>query len=1200
MSISSQKRAIGTRARAKQQLGQALTQSERINLTWLNKLEGRSPQLKESISRQVEARRRSIKYAGGTTASSGRGGTGTTRVYKGEIVGGRGFTPKYPSSQAAQQQTAQKQTVAQYVAKGGALPGTKTERERVLQQQEARIHIAKKYGLKTTAEYLAAGGYLPGTKTEAEALQQQKQAEVYLLSKKQPKEAQKQAMAPPKQTVTKTIPKDVDIKQRGQFTTEPEDITKEREDKFKGYTYIKPTYELTEYERPTDPIAYLRDLSQRERSEFIKSERYKKSGSGLSGEAFIYTFAAGFLGPIVNPYGYVKGVYGLVKGLVTDPRGTITSITQEATINPEGFAGELAGQIALFKSIQVVASKSPVKFEVESYKFSVEGGGKVTVKTAGVKVGSEGFVAGRKVTVDPSIIDVSTGKPINIKVAESVPFSTDPYSVYSIGSKSYSATLSSTRLGGLKQPIPFSDLSGSPTQPLTASGGKAIRTGVIDYSPSEIVRVESGVKLAYSLGTEKGLPVKEFVINIEGVKDAPRVSKIVEAFVGEEGIIYGSLVTKQLPGAKASIGEPTPIPENVFYHGTTKGEVSTILKEGLLTSKSEAGWVTDAVFLTKDYSVASAFGEVVEVKLTPKQLKIALESKEEVTGTTTKEGKEIDFSGEEYILQEDIKPSQISKVSIGGETVQTQPYTLDYLKDVRTDGKVALRSFQNIKQGDIDIQFPDLTVAEIKPRVEALTKQLQAKGEDVRISPTGKGTIIEFVPETPGAQGKKFIEVKSGIDQEAAGLADEAPAAFLGIQFPNIKAGQSGATVPFGKTSAIRPGEQLERKVAGATIMSSGEPGETPAFSEAGVLGKQGNIRGLKDTAGAVQQAAGIIQIKESSFNPLARIKAARAKPELSKFLGSYTPEQQADILTKLDEITGSGEGVKIKLDPSGSSTPTDTTSPSIIILPSKVSGGVSPYPISPSPTPPSIDLGPRVSKSPLPLSPKELSEVKSYIGSPISPTPSSSMSPGMISPVSKIPSPSRSSSSGAGGSPYPLSPSPSPTPPSPIPSPSPTPPSPSPITSPSPSPTPPSPVPSFIPKQTPKTKPKYSPFLSTKQDRKKGAYEILVRREGLFKRIGTAVTAEKAVALGKQRVEHTAAASFKIKPIGSRSTESVSAAASRLLPRANFYESKKETLTFIEKKERRIKTHGEKREITAKGIFATRSKKRKGIFGGL
>ncbi len=64
MSIFLQKRAIGIRARAKQRLGRRLSQSERINLAWLKKLERREPQLRETIKRLEEDRYRRLKFAG--------------------------------------------------------------------------------------------------------------------------------------------------------------------------------------------------------------------------------------------------------------------------------------------------------------------------------------------------------------------------------------------------------------------------------------------------------------------------------------------------------------------------------------------------------------------------------------------------------------------------------------------------------------------------------------------------------------------------------------------------------------------------------------------------------------------------------------------------------------------------------------------------------------------------------------------------------------------------------------------------------------------------------------------------------------------------------------------------------------------------------------------------------------------------------
>jgi len=1158
------------------------------------------------------------------------------------------YTQKKQIQQAELLAAAKKQTVAQYLARGGALPGTKSEDERKLQQQEARNVIAKKYGLTTTAQYLAAGGYLPGTKTQAEATQQQKDATGYLLAKQGKKDAQKENI--------KVLKQDPDIILRGvdtdpkddTFTTEPAWVQEDRDRRarenrplpdsvlttyerpkitpdFKGYVedykffathgYIDPKGEI--WETKEEIVPYLRDVSQRGKISQLKGERYiQTQGGGFAAGAFVAGVGAGFLDPILNPIDFIKGIYQTATGLVTDTTGTVDKIVTEFKVNPEGAIGEVAGQLALFETIKVVAKKAPVKFEVESYTFTTEGGGTVKTSVAGVKVGSKGYPVGAKTTVNPSITNVD-GSVVSPKVVENLPFNTDPYSAYSLV-KPKVVTVS-TRAGALDAPITFSELAGSTTQPVTATGGEVVRGGLIEYTPAETTRVLSSVELSYRLGTEKGLPVKEFIINIEGVKDPAVATGIVETMLADEGgVIFGSLTSKQLPGAVAG-----PLPTDVFYHGTPQAE--TVLKEGLLLDKTNAGWIKEGIFLTKDYGVAKAFGEVVEVKLTPKQTAEALATGEDLKGTKKLDsGVTTDFEGREYILQQNIKPNQISKYDALRGTV---PYSLSYLRDVRTGGNVEVSQFQNVKQGDIDVQFPDKTVAEIKPIIERTAQQLIAAGENVRISPTGKGTVIEFVPEGGVGQGEKFLEAKSGIDQAEAGLADEAPAAYLGIEFPNMKAGQSGETVPFGKTRATKAGEQLQRKGAGATVMSSGLPGETPAFSEPGVLGTQGNPRGLKDTAGAVQQAAGIIEIKGTSKNPLQRIKAERGKQDLSKFLESYTPEQQTDILNKLDTITGS-EGVKVKLDPTGSemgrggsplpgaivsdigfstgsstgpspgisSTPSSFNIPTEYSLPTSSpstgtgsSIGSQSLPISPSPS--SVETR----SSLLSLSPDQQSKVEYYIGwrspSPGGKSPHTE-SPSPISPpLSKTPSPSS-----GGGSPSPISPSPTP------PSPSPVPPSPSPSPgSPSPKPSPGSPgspsTYSWLKEVPPPTV--ISPFFSLKNKEKGGSYEVLVRRGGLFKRVATRETAAGAVAFGKFRVETTAAASFKVRPLGSRSTESIKTAARSLLPGGHFRESKKEDLTFIERRHRRIKTAGEKKEITALGIFASRAGKKKKKKGG-
>lgn len=111
------------------------------------------------------------------------------------------------------------------------------------------------------------------------------------------------------------------------------------------------------------------------------------------------------------------------------------------------------------------------------------------------------------------------------------------------------------------------------------------------------------------------------------------------------------------------------------------------------------------------------------------------------------------------------------------------------------------------------------------------------------------------------------------------------------------------------------------------------------------------------------------------------------------------------------------------------------------------------------------------------------------------------------------------------------------------------------------------------------------------------GSFNVLVRMKGVFKLIGSRKTAVEALSLGKERITHTAAASFKVIP--AKGDANIGGIASRILSPSQFRMSKIEPGVFVEKKEKRIKTPGELREITFKGIFAQRmrSKKKKGLF---
>jgi hypothetical protein len=127
------------------------------------------------------------------------------------------------------------------------------------------------------------------------------------------------------------------------------------------------------------------------------------------------------------------------------------------------------------------------------------------------------------------------------------------------------------------------------------------------------------------------------------------------------------------------------------------------------------------------------------------------------------------------------------------------------------------------------------------------------------------------------------------------------------------------------------------------------------------------------------------------------------------------------------------------------------------------------------------------------------------------------------------------------------------------------------------------------IPKEVPKVPYK----LKSEGKQKKSEYAVQVREKGMFKTIKVTETPEEAFAFGKTRVQQTASASLRVKPVDQ--TESVLGVGRRLLPKTSFYESKKESGVFIQRREKRIGSVGEKREITFKGIMTNRNK---GIFG--
>lgn len=126
--------------------------------------------------------------------------------------------------------------------------------------------------------------------------------------------------------------------------------------------------------------------------------------------------------------------------------------------------------------------------------------------------------------------------------------------------------------------------------------------------------------------------------------------------------------------------------------------------------------------------------------------------------------------------------------------------------------------------------------------------------------------------------------------------------------------------------------------------------------------------------------------------------------------------------------------------------------------------------------------------------------------------------------------------------------------------------------------PTPPTPEPIKTPLPFPKTK-------KTNKEKETDLITIKIRKKGIFTNTGTETNIYKAINKAENIIQKTAAASYKLERKGKTITD--------IKPGRIFFPSKKETGVFIQKKETRIKSPGEKAEITFKGIFTNRNKRR-------
>jgi len=516
-------------------------------------------------------------------------------------------------------------------------------------------------------------------------------------------------------------------------------------------------------------------------------------------------------------------------------------------------------------------------------------------------------------------------------------------------------------------------------------------------------------------------------------------------------------------------------------------------------------------------------------------------------------------------------------------------YEKDYKPFGSTTAELLGNKWKTLKPGDIDAYANKKTVQEIEMELPELVSGLKALGEDIRISPSGKGTIVEFAPTKGVSQGEKLIEVKSGINQIEAGLVEDVgvPVGFAGVKFANVKAGQFGKTVPFGNLNAMTPGESFTRKIAGANILSTGQRGETPSFSGVGVLGKQGNPRGLKDTAGVFQYGKGLQEIRGESWNPFKKSGSQKIGNLIEKRLGTYTTEQQADILLKLSDVVGNGEKIKVPLSfdtPAASRSFTLSSNVRASLFSNigsrNVGGSLSSGFASPSGG--RSVFGSSFGSSASGLSSPSTSVIGSSSGRSVfgsrsgfssggSSFSSPSSSPTSVSPSTFSPSSFKSSFPSTGKSPSPISPFTSTSPFSPL----------------SPSPTPRSPFPKspFSP-NTPRLSSTPPTRFTFPRNKDGGMFSVDIRSKGKFVSVGGGLNLKDAISLGKGLTGGSSARSFKIKTRAGKSLTGLNIGK-------DYY---KKGDVYIEKSGVSINTGGELKQITFKGI-ASQKRKSIGVF---
>lgn len=439
---------------------------------------------------------------------------------------------------------------------------------------------------------------------------------------------------------------------------------------------------------------------------------------------------------------------------------------------------------------------------------------------------------------------------------------------------------------------------------------------------------------------------------------------------------------------------------------------------------------------------------------------------------------------------------------------------------------------------DIDIHLSQKP-EQIKVIVEETLVELKKKGYDARIKSEG-GTVANAIEvKQPDGKWEKAIEF---LGEGTLPVAEQVPDQVLGFV-------KEGKKITIGKNKATALNEELRGVIQG-TARARKIDGKLDIYPPE---------KRVKDI-GSVSVSARTLEM--SKYKP-------GLKKDIEAFEKLYPEELVREQLKKV-EAEGTEKVILYDYRPNKPSTGRSTygiVSPSTTVSTYQSPSNLSPFnspAISPSAVSPNISQISVSSGSPTPspsTSPfSSPSTTSSPSQSPISPSQLSS--PSLFSSPSPTTSPSTRSSPSTRGSPR-------------------------------------SPSGFSPPSKSPPEIPKKKLLLASrkKEQLKNKSFLVAIRRKGKFNLLQQAFgSKEEAFAFGGTAVGQTAAATFKIQETNRAPTASFKG---RVKSEDFYTKIERGEKLFIQKAQKRISSPGEKREITYKGILASKGRRKaKRIFG--